>query len=155
MRRAGGIATGVYWEIATNANGKFKIGKEASTTIGLNIIPSGNAGIGIYWTSCKLDINRTLNATSIYNNGVLLTTTYPAKDNALTFSAPFTRITYTISLDLSSYDTTELELRSTALTSYLISFFFQECIHLSASLNIYSFIISFNIFTNYIQNTIV
>jgi hypothetical protein len=48
MRRAGGIATGVYWEIATNANGKFKIGKEASTTIGLNIIPSGNVGIGIY-----------------------------------------------------------------------------------------------------------
>ena len=70
MGRAGGITTGVYWEIATNANGNFNIGKEASTTIGLNITPSGNVGIGIYSTSYELDVNRTLNATSIYNNGV-------------------------------------------------------------------------------------
>ena len=40
-----------------------------------------------------------------------------AKENALTFSAPLTRTTNTISLDLSAYDT--IALRNTALSSYI------------------------------------
>ena len=45
------------------------------------------------------------------------TTALGSKENALTFSAPLTRTTNTISLDLSTYDTKAL--RNTALASYL------------------------------------
>ena len=51
--------------------------------------------------------------------GYATITNLNAKENALTFSAPLTRTTNTISLDLSSYDT--IALRNTALSSYLTS----------------------------------
>ena len=51
--------------------------------------------------------------------GYATITNLNAKENALTFSAPLTRTTNTISLDLSLYDT--IALRNTALSSYLTS----------------------------------
>ena len=54
--RAGGISTGTWWELATKTNGNFNIGKEASTTIGVCINPSGNVGIGTSTPTSKLTI---------------------------------------------------------------------------------------------------
>jgi hypothetical protein len=99
-----------------------------------------------------LDVNGSINSTSLYINEVDINTvvntliddrnyltiasasttyltsstassTYATitnlntKENALTFSAPLTRTTNTISLDLSAYDT--IALRNTALSNYL------------------------------------
>ena len=71
---------------------------------------------GLENKNCQADWN-----TTIINKPDLTvyatTTSLTSKENALTFSAPLTRTTNTIGIDLSLYDT--IALRNTALNSYL------------------------------------
>ena len=83
-----------------------------------------NTALSSYLTSATASSTyATQSSLNSYLTSSTASTTYAtitnlnAKENALTFSAPLTRTTNTISLDLSAYDT--IALRNTALSNYL------------------------------------
>jgi hypothetical protein len=86
------------------------------------IITGASVGINTSTPSSnyKLDVNGNINGLILYEGGTSLATTYATitnlnlKENILTFSAPLTRTTNTIGIDLSAYSTT-----ATNNTNYL------------------------------------
>jgi hypothetical protein len=54
--RAGGIASGVWWETACIYDGSFRIRREANDAYGLSISSSGSLGLGTTSPSQKLDV---------------------------------------------------------------------------------------------------
>ena len=108
---------------------------QAFTKSGNNIYNTalGNAGIGTTAiTTYKLNVNGSLNSTSLYQNGTLIDfTTYAtntaltnglaSKENVLTFSAPLTRTTNTIGINLGSYSQTGADANYIKITGGTIS----------------------------------
>ena len=121
--KAGSIAFDTYTELTPAIN-------RGNENIVMFINGSGNVGIGTTTNlTHKLNINGSLNSTSLYQNGTLIdfssyatnanltnyltsstaSSTYATitnlgtKENALTFNSPLTRTTNTIGINLGSY----------------------------------------------------
>jgi len=96
-----------------------------ATTPHLFLSNNGFIGIGTSSSIYNLNINGSLNLTSLYQGGTLINfSTYLTTASAsstyqqkLTFTTPLTNTANTVSIDLSSYDT--IAQRNTALGSYL------------------------------------
>jgi hypothetical protein len=108
--RAGGIKSGTFWEVATKTNGNFNIGKEASTTIGICINPSGNVGIGKQTPAYKLDVNGSINISSgndFYINNTSISNLYLSASAATSISN-LTTTSNTIFTNLNSLSTNSI-----------------------------------------------